>query len=160
MKVLIADDSLIMRDRLSTLLSENENGIEITYAGNPSDTVRLIKKNKPDVIVLEIRMRGGFGIDVLQKIKKKNAAPVVIIFTSCSYPQYRKKCTETGADFFFAKSTDFDKIPEVLKKIKDGAIREINDHDKHYAHIHNIQKNNCVWNLQRRVGDMSMSTNV
>jgi len=122
MKILIADDSIILRDRLSTLLSENENGIEIIHAGNPSDTVWLIKKNKPDVIVLEIRMQGGFELNMLKKIKKNKTAPVVIIFTSGTYPQYRKKCLEAGADFFFAKSTDFDKIPEVLKQIKDGII--------------------------------------
>ena len=42
---------------------------------------------------------------------------VVIIFTNYPYPQYRKKCMEAGADFFFDKSMEFEKIPEVLGQL-------------------------------------------
>ena len=40
-----------------------------------------------------------------------------MILTNFPYPPYRKKCADAGADFFFDKSTEFDKIPEVLKKL-------------------------------------------
>jgi hypothetical protein len=39
------------------------------------------------------------------------------MLTNYPYPQYRKKCKDAGADFFFDKSTEFDKITEVLKKL-------------------------------------------
>jgi DNA-binding NarL/FixJ family response regulator len=41
---------------------------------------------------------------------------MVIMLTNYPYPQYRKKCADAGADFFFDKSTEFDKIAEVFKK--------------------------------------------
>jgi len=68
-------------------------------------------------VILDIRMPGGSGIDVLEDIKKINAAPIVIILTNYPYPQYRKKCMAAGADYFFDKSSEFEKVTEVLKKL-------------------------------------------
>jgi len=43
-------------------------------------------------------------------LKREKPAPAVIILTNYPYPQYRQKCLEAGADFFFVKSTEFDQI--------------------------------------------------
>ncbi len=66
-------------------------------------------------MILDIRMHGGSGVDVLKKIKKRGEFPRVIMLTNYSYPQYHRKCKALGADFFFDKSTKFEKILEVLK---------------------------------------------
>ena len=70
------------------------------------------------------KMPGGNGIDVLQKIKKNNPAPIGIMFTNYPYPQYRKKCMKAGVDFFFDKSTEFEKITEVIRKSIKGTRNE------------------------------------
>jgi DNA-binding NarL/FixJ family response regulator len=62
-------------------------------------------------------MPGGSGIDVLSKIKKDRSAPMVIVLTNYPYPQYRKKCMDCGADFFFDKSTEFGKVIEVIESM-------------------------------------------
>ena len=117
MKVFIVDDSALVRERLIAMISENPE-IEITgQAENAQEATNSIRKLKPDVVILDIRMPGGNGIEVLKNIKKNNSAPTVIIFTNYPYPQYRKKCMEAGADYFFDKSNEFHKIIEVLKKL-------------------------------------------
>jgi DNA-binding NarL/FixJ family response regulator len=117
MKVFIVDDSALVRERIITMISEHP-GIEITgQAENAQEAINSIRKLKPDVAILDIRMPGGNGIEVLRNIKKNNSAPTVIILTNYPYPQYRKKCIEAGADFFFDKSTEFHKIIEVIKKL-------------------------------------------
>lgn len=118
MKVYIADDSSIMRKYLFSLFSEIK-GIEIVgQAQRGDEAVGSIKRLKPDVVILDIRMPGGSGVEALQKIKKENPDITVIMFTNYPYPQYKKKCMEAGADFFLDKSTEFDKIPEILKTLK------------------------------------------
>jgi DNA-binding NarL/FixJ family response regulator len=47
-----------------------------------------------------------------------NPAPKVIMLTNFSYIQYRKKCEDIGCEFFFDKSSEFDKIPEALEQIR------------------------------------------
>jgi len=117
MKVFIADDSEVVCERLTALLSELP-GIEIIgQAQNVPESIESIRALHPDIVILDIRMPGGSGIDVLEHIKKTNAAPVVIILTNYPYPQYRKKCMALGAEYFFDKSTEFEKVTEVLETL-------------------------------------------
>ncbi len=117
MKVFIVDDSALVRERIIDMISENP-GIEITgQAKNAQEGINSILKLKPDVVILDIRMPGGNGIEVLKNIKKNSSAPTIIILTNYPYPQYRKKCMEAGADYFFDKSSEFNKIVEVIKKL-------------------------------------------
>jgi DNA-binding NarL/FixJ family response regulator len=123
MKVFIADDSSEIRKRIRAMLSDFVERIEmIGEAENVQDAINSIHEFGPDVVILDIRMPGGSGIDVLKKIKKKNEVPVIIILTSYPHSQYRKKCMEAGADFFFDKSRDFEEIVKVVSGISGGGI--------------------------------------
>jgi len=117
MKIFIADDSLIIRERLKTMLSDFP---EVEIAGQAKDTpeaIKSIQELKPNVVILDIRMPGGSGIEVLQTIKKDLPDIKVIVFTNYPYPQYRKKCMELGADFFFAKSTPFAEVVNAINEL-------------------------------------------
>lgn len=123
MKVFIADDSSEIRKRIIAMLSDLVERIEmIGEAENVQDAINSIHEFDPDVVILDIRMPGGSGIDVLKKIKKKNEVPVIIILTNYPHSQYRKKCMEAGADFFFDKSRDFKEIVRVVSGISGGGI--------------------------------------
>jgi len=117
MKVLVADDSELFRKHLVSDIS-TIHGVEIVgQAENGIVASELIGTLKPDVVILDIRMPGGNGIDVLQSIEKHSGIPVVIMLTNYPYPQYRKKCIESGADFFFDKSAEFEKVFETLQHL-------------------------------------------
>ena len=114
MKVFIIDDSAIIRERLYSMISEIPD-VEIAgYTGKPVEAIKAINKLVPDVAIVDIRMPGGSGIDVLKYIKKDNPDLVAIMLTNYPYPQYKKKCFEKGADYFFDKSTEFEKISGVI----------------------------------------------
>jgi len=117
MKVFVVDDSALVRERLIGMLSEIPE-IEIAgQAQNAQEAMESIRKLKPDVAIIDIRMPGGNGIDVLKNLKKIKPAPLKIILTNYPYQQYRKKCMDAGADYFFDKSSEFGKVIEVLKKL-------------------------------------------
>jgi DNA-binding NarL/FixJ family response regulator len=114
MKVFIVDDSRIVRERLVYMLSEL-NGVEIAgQAENAPEATASIQTAKPDVVILDIRIPGGSGIDVLQQIKQASPAPIVIMLTNYAGLQYRKKCMDARADYFLDKSTEFEKVMEVI----------------------------------------------
>jgi DNA-binding NarL/FixJ family response regulator len=124
MKVYVVDDSPLVRERLVTLLSEVQ-GVEVVgSAESAEEGIAGISLKEPDVVVLDIRMPSGSGISVLEEIKKRDAAPVVIMLTNYPYPQYRKKCMDAGADYFFDKSSEFHKVTDVLSRMiaeRDGS---------------------------------------
>lgn len=134
LKVFIVDDSKLVSDRLISMISDIP-GIEIVgQASNAQEAIGSIQKQKPDVVVLDIRMPGGNGFDVLEKIKKDKPALLIIMLTNYPYPQYRKKCMDAGADFFFDKSTEFHKVIEVLKQVvqecKSQKTKEVKNNSK------------------------------
>jgi len=115
--VFIVDDSKIVRDRLVTLLSDLKKIEVIGQAKSTRQAIVAIRKLKPDVVILDIRMPGGSGIDLIPNIKKDKFPPIVIMLTNYPYPQYRKKCLDAGADFFFDKSAEFEKVIEVCQDL-------------------------------------------
>jgi DNA-binding NarL/FixJ family response regulator len=117
MKVFIVDDSQAVRERLVTLLKDMDDVEVVGQAGDVRKAVESIQATRPEVVILDIRMPGGSGIDVLQAIKADYPAPVTIMLTNYPYSQYRKRCMEAGADFFLDKSSEFHKVPQVLAQL-------------------------------------------
>src|SRR5512140_3867486 len=118
MKVFLVDDSLMIRQRLSRILSNFGQVQIIGESPEAPDAIVRIPQLKPDVVILDLQLLSGTGFDVLESIKKKDAsAPTVIILTNFPYPEYEKKCLDDGADFFLDKSTAFREIPLVFAKL-------------------------------------------
>ena len=131
LKVFIADDSLIVREHLVTMLDELA-GVEIVgQAGTVTEAISAIRILQPDVVILDIRMPGGSGIDVLENIKQNDSTLKVIVLTNYPYPSYRQKCLQAGADFFLDKSTEFDQIPELVERF--GQVRQFDILTKTYS---------------------------
>ncbi len=121
--VFIADDSPIIRERLITMLDEVAGTELVGQAATAFEAIQGIRELEPDVVVLDYRMppEGSSGLDVLQAVKgDPTAAPLVIILTQYPYPAYREKCLELGADYFFDKASEFDKVPEVIGQMVRG----------------------------------------
>ena len=117
MRIFLADDSTLVRERLKTLFSEIE-GVEI--AGEAYDvpgTIDGIQECKPDVLILDIRMPGGNGFDVLRSLKQSQLNTIVIVLTNYPFPEYRKISAELGAQFFFDKSGELEEVRKVLEKL-------------------------------------------
>jgi len=116
MRVLIVEDSAIMRERIADLLSEFGKDIDlVAQAQDVPQGLEAIRTLEPDVVILDIRMPGGSGIDVLKALKRERPAAGAIMLTNYPYPQYRERCRDAGADFFLEKSSEFDKLPEIIR---------------------------------------------
>ncbi len=118
MRLIIADDSEMIRTNLVKKLSEIE-GIEVVGEVEDScEAVAAVERLKPDVAILDIRMPKGDGILALRTIKRCKFPPKVIMYTNYPYPQYRNMCLAAGADYFFDKSTEYKDLTNVLNQLK------------------------------------------
>jgi DNA-binding NarL/FixJ family response regulator len=132
-KVLIVDDSKIVCERLQQMLIDIADVEIVGQAHNAPDAIASISEAKPDVVILDIRLPGLSGIDVLKDIRAKKLSCRVIMLTNYPYPQYRKKCDALEADYFFDKIAEIEEIPNVIKELaknKPGNVKKITMKDK------------------------------
>jgi len=116
MRLFIADDSEVLRERLVDILSEIEGVKIVGQEGDATKVIAAIERLNPDLVILDIQMPGGNGISILETLKKMENPPLVIMFTNYPYLQYRRRCLEAGADFFFYKGTEFEKLIDVIRE--------------------------------------------
>jgi len=110
MKVVIADDSSLLRDRIRSLLNSINHNSVVYEAENGVEALQLIREKEPDLAILDIRMPEMNGIEVLKKIRELKMKVKVCILTNYDYPIYKKRCFEAGADYFLRKTEDFEDI--------------------------------------------------
>jgi len=92
------------------------NGVEVVGQADDVPLAKnLVEMLKPDVAILDIRMPTGSGADLVPNLKRMDPDLKIIMLTNYAYPENRKKCMDSGADFFFDKSTEFQKVVTVLK---------------------------------------------
>lgn len=115
MRVLLIDDSTVVRSRLVRLL-EDLGDIEVAEAAGAPDGLASARSHPPDAVILDIRLRAGSGLQVLQELKRAEAPPLVIMLTSYPSDHHRRWCEQHGADFFFDKTSEFEKVLDVLSR--------------------------------------------
>jgi DNA-binding NtrC family response regulator len=124
--ILIVDDEKEICTVLSDSLSQES--FRVFTANNGKIALQLTKKEKPDLILLDIKMPGMDGIEVLKKIKKMKKKPVVIMLTAFGTLETARKAMKLGAydyitkpfDLFFLKSLVKEALGEASKKAPEG----------------------------------------
>ena len=117
MKVLVVDDLPMVPERLRELLVGVESIDLVSVAQNAKQATERALSWNPDVVVLDMNLRGGRGIDLVHAVKEAKPATVVIVSTILSDPDYREAWLKHGADFVFDKVTEFEKIAGALKAL-------------------------------------------
>ena len=113
-KVFIVEDFVPVRRRLTELLSELDSVDIVGEAESPRDAISGILDQQPDWVILDFQLLGGTGVDVLKAVHPKAPWIRFIVLTNHPSRQYRRACMESGAGWFFDKSTEFGKIRDVI----------------------------------------------
>ena len=117
MRVLLADDSELILDTLHEILSAFNQVEIVASCTSGTETLEALRILKPDLAIVDNKMPGLTGIEVLSEIRKEDKTLKIIILTFFSSGYYRQLAMEAGADYFFSKVDDFEKIPEVVEEL-------------------------------------------
>ncbi len=116
MKVLVADDSAEVLERLGSLLRETPGIASVHFARDGEEALDAFEKLQPDAIVLDFHMPKRNGLEVLKIVKARRPATLVFIITNYDFPRYRQSCLAAGANSFFDKSKELEKVRERLAR--------------------------------------------
>lgn len=117
MKVFIVEDSRLLKEKLVGLIMEISGFDVVGTASESEGAVQAISCKKPDIIILDIRLKRGSGIEVLKRIRTSSYQPIVIVFTHYPGLVFRKKKLMDGVRFLFDKATGVEDMLDTLKKL-------------------------------------------
>ncbi|MFC1939326.1 response regulator [Chloroflexota bacterium] len=119
-KVIIADDHILLREGTRQLL-EKEGDIEIIgEAGDGEEAIELVKKMKPDVAIVDIAMPKLNGIEVTKQIKAISPGTAVLILTGYEYDQYVFALLEAGALGYLLKDVPGQEVINAVRAVRAG----------------------------------------
>ena len=117
-KVLVVDNSRLVRERLRGLILELQDVEIIGEASGVAEAIRKIRRLRPQIVLLDISMPDGNGMEVLSAINRtRRNRPHFIILTNFDQEAYRDRCFELGAEYFFDKSAQFQKAVRTIDRL-------------------------------------------
>ncbi|WP_181701996.1 response regulator transcription factor [Chthonobacter albigriseus] len=119
MKVLIVDDHVIVREGVGRLLAELD-GIEYIEAEGLQEGLALFRKSKPDVVVLDINLREGSGLELLRRFMIEDPAAKVVVFSMYSDVVYATSARRAGALGYVSKSATSDQLVTAIRRAARG----------------------------------------
>ena len=117
MDVFVVEDSGPMRQRVVEALEELVDVRVVGVADGADEAIAEIRSLRPHFVVLDLRLALGSGLFVLEAVKRLERAPVVAVLTNYPLEQYRVRCAQLGADFFFDKAAGLDGLLEVARRM-------------------------------------------
>jgi DNA-binding response OmpR family regulator len=109
-KILVVDDERSIRALCAEELGEA--GYDVITTGEGTEVMGLVSLERPDAVVLDIRMEDCDGLDLLQEIR--NAHPSLPIILNTAYDSYREDVKSVAADFYVVKSYDLSELKSRL----------------------------------------------
>jgi len=109
MKLLVADDSELIRSRLVGMLDGIAGIDEIDTADTVAQTLRCVEQKHPTLLILDLHLADGNALRIIPTLKQLAPDMEVVVLTSDDSPFNRARCLQAGVDWFFDKPTEFDK---------------------------------------------------
>jgi DNA-binding NarL/FixJ family response regulator len=117
LRVLVADDSPRLRRLLRDAIEEVEGVEVVAEAADGLEALNGVQAFAPGVVVLDLQMPVMGGLTALERLRATGERPRVIVLTNHADRAYREACLTAGADHFFDKSAEIDRVLDVLRDL-------------------------------------------
>jgi len=119
-RVVLADDHVFVRDGIKSLL-ENETNIAVVGEGTDGiEALTVVESQKPDLLIVDIRMPNLTGIEVVEKLRNQNNPIKIIMLSMHESEEYVLKSIKAGADGYLLKGSSKDEFLKALHTVANG----------------------------------------
>jgi two-component system invasion response regulator UvrY len=116
----IAEDHTIVRWALREALGKADDIEVVGEAGTAAETLEMIQTARPDVLILDITLPDRSGFDVLNEMRLKDTAPLVIVLTWHTEPSYAARAISAGAHGYVNKSVEPEQLLAAIRAVSRG----------------------------------------
>ncbi|MBS0320878.1 MAG: response regulator transcription factor [Proteobacteria bacterium] len=121
LRVVLVEDSPIIRERLVESLTATGRIEVVGEADSETSAVAALSSGAWDAVILDLQLKQGTGLGVLKALSDgRPDGAKVIVLTNYAIPQYRDRSLALGADYFFDKSREYDRVRNVLEEMADA----------------------------------------
>jgi DNA-binding NtrC family response regulator len=119
-KILVIDDEEGIRSLLDTLLSRK--GYEVVLASSGQKGLELFRRERPDVVVLDLRMPEMDGLTVLKELRRLDSQRPVVVLTGVGTPVLEQQVHALGVTEFVEKEFSLHRLGDALKRLLHSTI--------------------------------------
>lgn len=120
LRILVADDHEVVRKGLVKVLAEALQPVKVDEAGNGQEAMSKIRKGEYDLVVLDLKMPGKSGLDVLKEIKQHRPKLPVVILSMHPEEQFAVRAIRAGASGYLTKECVGDELVLAIRKALKG----------------------------------------
>ncbi len=121
-KILIVDDHPVVREGLSTLISRQPDLSVCGEAEGCTEAITLFDATKPDLVIVDIALKDGNGIELIKRIKARNESVRVLVSSMHDEGLYAERALRAGAMGYIGKQEATHEIVEAIHRVLDGKV--------------------------------------
>ena len=121
-KVFIVDDHPIVRQGIARLINYEDDLMVCGEAGNAKDGLKEIERIKPDMVIVDISLKGKSGLELIKDIKMRLQAMPVLVVSMHDESLYAERALRAGAKGYIMKHVSPDKVLNAIRQVLDGKL--------------------------------------
>jgi two-component system invasion response regulator UvrY len=121
-RVVLIDDHAMVRQALSSVLEDDSTVRIVAQGGDAVEAIEVVRREKPDVLVLDYNIPGGGALAVLETLERLEIDVVVLVLTVHESSHYAVRALEAGAQGFLVKSSAVEELLGAIRAVHAGEI--------------------------------------
>ncbi|MBZ2168196.1 MULTISPECIES: UvrY/SirA/GacA family response regulator transcription factor [Marinobacter] len=119
-RVLVVDDHELVRSGITRMLADNPDLEVIGQASSGEDAIEFVRKERPDIVLMDIRMPGIGGLEATRRILRIDDSVRVIVVTACADDPYPTRVMQSGATAYITKGADIKEMVRAIRMAHSG----------------------------------------
>ena len=120
MRIFVADDQVVVREGIKRIIADTSDMVVVGEAKASQDIVAQVKAQPVDVVILDVSLPGGNGLEVLQDLKQAQPWVPVLVFSSHPEYHYAVRAFKAGAKGYLTKDSQPEELLQALRKVAQG----------------------------------------
>lgn len=119
-RVLVVDDHELVRSGITRMLADNPDLEVIGQASSGEDAIEFVRKDRPDIVLMDIRMPGIGGLEATRRVLRIDDSIRVIVVTACADDPYPTRVMQSGASAYITKGADIKEMVRAIRMAHSG----------------------------------------
>ena len=121
-KILIVDDHPAAREGLAVRIASQPDLEVHGQAADTAEAVAFIESGRPDVVIVDIQLESGNGLDLVRRVKAHDASIGILVWSMHPDALYAQRALQAGALGYINKRCATSRIVEAIRRVRDGKI--------------------------------------